>query len=138
MGLEIVGYIAIPLLLIDVFYFLYTSICKFYMRRRGIDEKDLNKVRKPWIIITYSVFTIVSIVSVFALNSYYQGTFLDNLKNELLVIVILCLLTYGVWSVAMHFKHYFGFAKDVYSGMQESKKDFDHIADKFKDDGEKK
>ncbi len=130
--LEIIGYIVLPLLTIDLFYLIYTYGCKFYMRRRGIDEKDLNKVRKPLILIAYSVFVVFSIISVFVFNSYYTGTFTQNLGSEFLLIVALSLLLYGCFSIFAHLKHYFLFAKNVYSELKDSKNNFDHFEDKFR------
>ena len=73
--LEIIGYIVIPFVFVDVFYTLYTLGCKYFMRRRGIDEKDLNKVRKPWVIVCFCVYTILGIISVFVFKESYSNGF---------------------------------------------------------------
>lgn len=135
--LEIIGYIVIPFVFVDVFYTLYTLGCKYFMRRRGIDEKDLNKVRKPWVIVCFCVYTILGIISVFVFRESYSNGFFGNVKNEMLLIILLCLITYGVWSMFQQFLHYFGFAKNMYTEIKKSKNEFDHISDKFKTDDKK-
>lgn len=127
--MEYIGYVVLPLMLIDLFYFVYLKFCQLLLKRykftekrmreenMDIEELTIDDVKNPGVVVLYVICTICGIISVFFMKDFYVGTFFDILKNEISFIFAIFLMCFSFYLVIKRIVYGIKYAKGFLTGM---------------------